>query len=116
MKLFVDDEWDLEGRYPSEEWVCVRSVCLAKMVLEGAQGLITHLSLDYDLGSEEPSETGGAIVLWLSEQWHNNGVDLWPTESISIHSRNPVGRASMRAYILNPKYNPRPEMFTEGLI
>lgn len=116
MKLFVDDEWELPGRYPGDDWVCVKTVAEAIAVLTIMEKRVTHLSLDSDLGTGIADEEGPAITAWLSEQWYCNGQDFWPTESCKIHSRNPNGRSKMRADILNPRYNPRPHIFTETLI
>ena len=113
MKLFVDDEWDLPGRYPGDDWVCVPTMRKAQFLLAAHQGKVTHLSLDHDLGL---GEHGTELTFWLSEEWFLNARDFWPTESCTIHSRNPVGRRLMRADILNPRYNPRPEIYTETLI
>lgn len=116
MRLFLDDESQLPGRNPGPGWVCVGTVVEAKLYLQEFKGQVTHLSLDSDLGTGIDDNDGPSLTYWLSEQWFVNGEDFWPTESCTIHSRNPNGRARMRADILNPRYNPRPEIFQDTLI
>jgi hypothetical protein len=53
-------------------------------------GRVVALSLDHDLGSEAAG-TGYDVVLHLEERLGRDGIDLWPTELIEVHSGNVVG-------------------------
>lgn len=113
-KLMLDDEWFLEARYPGEDWICVQTVARAQEVLRLHQGNVTHLSIDNDLGDGIPE--GNTLTKWLCEQYFVHGLDYWPTESITIHSRNACGRQAMKGDINNPRCNPRPWMLEDVLI
>ncbi len=106
MKVFLDDQWPLPGRYPGDGWHCVSTVAQAKEILCYFRGRITHLSLDGDLGDDQ-IEQGPDLVLWLCEQFYADGNDFWPIESLTVHSRNPAKRDAMLAYARNLSYNPR---------
>lgn len=114
-KLFVDDEWTLPGRFPGCDWICVANIEEAKRVLIQNKGKITHLSLDSDLGLGDGKE-GPDLTAWLSEEWFLNGNDYWPTESLTIHSRNSQGRARMKDDCQNSRYNPRTWIYEDILI
>jgi Cyclic-phosphate processing Receiver domain len=87
LRVFVDD--DFEHRRPrGDDWVHVATAGEAISLLE--TGRVTCLSLDHDLGSEEAG-TGYDIVLHLETRLRRDGVDLWPTELIEVHSGNVVG-------------------------
>lgn len=79
MKLFVDDIRNPEDIYQESDWVVVRSYEEAVERLNN--GDCTVISLDHDLGSDEP--TGYDLAKWLS----NNNA--WP-EQVYVHSANPV--------------------------
>ena len=115
-KVFLDDEFLLPDRYPGDDWILFSRASDAIWFLELNPGQVTHLSLDSDLGTGNAESEGPAVTAWLSEQWFLHRKDFWPTESCKIHSRNPNGRAKMQSDILNPRYNPRPEIFTPTLI
>jgi len=111
MKLWLDDI-----RPAPPGWHHVKTIREAKDVL--MTGLVTHASLDHDLGACEDCMAGRTAEQWLAE--HNNqampncthfgtGYDLvtwmeethmWPSESIMCHSRNPVGRARMQQVMM----------------
>lgn len=89
MKLFLDDI-----RNPPEKgWVTIRRIWMMKILLWLNKRIpfITHVSLDHDLGDNQP--TGYDLVKWMAE------FDTWPTKAVHVHSRNPVGAASMVATI-----------------
>lgn len=109
VKIFLDDQWDLPDRYPGDEWTCVRTVQEARALLRFYAGKVTHLSLDSDLGATDGLE-GPDLTAWLAQVYFLEGNDFWPTESITIHSRNSQGRKLMELDITNPRYNPRPEI------
>lgn len=115
MKIFVDDQWEYPDRYPGDGWLCVRTFREAVEALMTHRGKVSHLSLDSDLG-DVGTQGGPAIVEWMAEMWFTNQVDFWPTESLTLHTRNSVGRETMKAYALNPNYNPRPEIYQNVLI
>jgi hypothetical protein len=110
MKLWVDDH-----RPAPRGWRGVRSAAAAKVYLE--QGLVTHISLDHDLGAcpectargrhvgrmTRPGNTfyhycrhvpsGYDLCLWME------GTGRWPRGSVSVHSANPTGARRMLAVI-----------------
>src|SRR5512143_2665315 len=58
---------------------------------------VTHLSLDNDLGSEDPKTEGFNVLNWLDEQVFNDPT--FPIPEMAVHSSN-AGRApSMRQAI-----------------
>lgn len=109
MKIFLDDQWFLPERYPGDGWCCAQTVQQAKELLDCFRGSVTHLSLDGDLGDEQ-IEQGPDLVIWLCEQFYTECNDFWPTESLTVHSRNPAKREAMLSYAENRLYNPRPEI------
>jgi hypothetical protein len=79
-KVWLDD-----NRPAPEGWVRARTVAEAQELLE--TGRVTHLSLDYDLGFDEP--TGYDLVRWMAE------TRTWPRTMIEVHSGHPLGRHLM---------------------
>lgn len=59
-------------------------------------GKVTEVSLDHDLGlgAAEGERTGYDVLLWLEGEV-GNGRWTAPLPGITIHTRNPVGRARM---------------------
>ena len=101
MNIYLDDircgpSNDFYGPINSgwQEWVIVRSIENAKILLE--LGLVNDMSLDHDLSAEE---TGYDLCKWMGETGH------WPKGDISVHSANPVGARSMAGYI--DRYKPQ---------
>jgi hypothetical protein len=110
MKLWVDDH-----RAAPRGWRSVRSVAAAKVYLE--QGLVTHISLDHDMGAcaacaargrhigrmTRPGNTfydycshvpsGYDLCLWMEE------TGRWPRCGVHVHSANPAGARRMLAVI-----------------
>src|SRR4051812_6210549 len=87
LRVFLDD--DFEHRHPrGDDWIHVSTAQEAISLLE--TGRVVALSLDHDLGSEEAG-TGYDFVLHLENRMGIDGVDLWPTEMIEVHSGNVVG-------------------------
>ena len=85
MKLFMDDL-----RETPEGWERTYNIhdTIAKLgTLE-----VTHLSLDNDLGSEDPTTEGFNVLNWLEETVHFN--PHFPIPFITIHSSN-AGRTPM---------------------
>lgn len=90
MKLWLDDV----RLPPNNDWTWVKTVKDAKALLE--LGMITEASLDHDLGCDifgRNNQTGYDLCKWMAE------TDNWPTQSIRVHSMNPVGRMNMQAII-----------------
>jgi hypothetical protein len=69
-------------------WVHTANVFDAMCILSAYP--VEHLSLDHDLGTEL---TGFDLLRWMKDE------NKWPTESIAIHSMNPVGRERMEQFI-----------------
>lgn len=86
LKVFLDDE-----REAPEGWVQVHWPDEAIALLE--RGIVTHVSLDHDLGDDERG-TGYDVILWLEEAVATRDFD--PPE-ISIHTANPSARTRMEA-------------------
>jgi len=92
MKVFLDDTRvpsEVHGEGANDEWILTSSVAAVKEYLRS--GNVTHLSLDNDLGYDEPE--GHTVVKWMID---NN---IWPTEEIYVHSANIVRATQMRADI-----------------
>ena len=89
MKLFLDDiriPSEMYGDDADTDWFVTSSVEMVKQSL--LDGIVTHLSLDNDLGPDEPE--GHTIVTWMI---FNN---IWPSEEIYVHSANIVRSKQMR--------------------
>src|ERR1044072_6102523 len=94
MKFFVD--YDTEHPAPPDSsWTHVTTAGEAIELLE--RGGTIALSLDHDLGDDEP--TGYEVVKNLDYRLRADDVDLWPTDEIVIHSANAVGVANMERAI-----------------
>ena len=87
LKVYLDDE-----RTPTEGWVLVGTPAKAIALLE--TGMVSHLSLDHDLGDDEGIGTGYDVVLWLEEQVFN-GNKFENLETITVHSANVSARVKM---------------------
>ncbi len=90
MKIFLDDERTPEHIYSVDNfyyggWEVHKTIETIKPLLE--QGLVTHLSLDNDLGLG--IEPGYRLVDWMVESGH------WPTEYCMPHSANVVAFTRM---------------------
>jgi hypothetical protein len=89
-RVFLDD--DLEHRKPpSDDWIHVTTVAEAIELIEA--GDVVALSLDHDLGEDEP--TGYEVLKHLEYRLRADGVDLWPTDLLVIHSANAAGVGNM---------------------
>ncbi len=106
MKLWVDDH-----RPAPRGWRSVRSVAAAKVYLE--QGLVTHISLDHDLGACPECTARGRHIGRMTRRGNTfynycrhvpSGYDLclwmeqtgrWPRGSVRVHSANPAGARRM---------------------
>lgn len=89
MKVYLDDE-----RIAPEDWVQVRWPNEAIKLLQA--GVVTHLSLDHDLGDDQRG-TGYDVLLWIEQEVALH--QFIPPENITVHSANPAGRKRMFAAI-----------------
>jgi hypothetical protein len=89
MKVFLDDE-----RLTPEGWWRVYDPAQTIAILE--MGMVTHLSLDHDLGDDKEIGTGYDVVLWIEEQVATNGFN---PPHILVHSANPSARLKMESGI-----------------
>lgn len=87
MKVYMDDV-----RITPKGWARTYTVAATKEVL--LTRLVTHLSCDNDLGSEDPLTEGYHVLNFLEELVYNDPG--FPIPEITVHSSN-AGRApSMR--------------------
>lgn len=84
--LFLDDlrdpTWDLI------DVLVARNVHEAEVLVKDL-GVPSCLSLDHDLGKNEPSAM--AFLHWLVDDHLNGLIDLRLIEEVIVHSANPVG-------------------------
>ena len=87
MKLYVDDQ-----RPAPPGWLCARTVEEAIQYL--AQGNITEMSLDYDLGGRD--STGIDVLVWLESAVGSGRV---PLPDMVAHSGSILGRRRLESHI-----------------
>ena len=85
MKVYLDDVRDAPPGWQRVYWPDEAITLLA-------QGGVTDLSLDHDLG-DDARGTGYDVLLWIEEAVVLRG---FVPPSIRIHSANPVGRERMQ--------------------
>lgn len=85
MKLWVDDE-----RPAPEGWIWVKTAQAA--MLELLTGKVEEISLDHDLASPLPGETGYSVARWIETAAANGRLKRlkW-----AVHSANPPGRRNI---------------------
>lgn len=83
VRLWLDD--DLVDRAAPEGWIHVQTADAAIELIRTR--VVLELSLDHDLGDDDRAGTGYDVLLFLAEQ-SEHGHDLWPQETMSIHSAN----------------------------
>jgi hypothetical protein len=91
--LFLDDVRD-----PTPGLVnvlLVRNVQEAKTAVLIKYGVPDVLSLDHDLGENEP--TAMEFLHWLIERHLDGHLDLNAVKAVTVHSANPVGAENLRA-------------------
>lgn len=88
MKLFLDDE-----RIAPDGWTQVRWPDEAIKLLQS--GVVTHLSLDHDLG-DDLRGTGYDVLLWIEQESALHG---FVPPRMEVHSANPSGRMRMLSAI-----------------
>lgn len=80
--------WLDDVRPAPEGWTQVRSVNEATRLMTSMP--ISDASLDHDLGEfAADGGDGWRLVDWMAE------TDTWPTNSVTVHSSNPVGAQRM---------------------
>jgi hypothetical protein len=94
MKLFLDDERSptFVGWVDDCEVVIARDATLAIRWL--AKGVITHVSLDHDLGEFSHAGSGYDVACWIERAAHDGTLDRVVCQ---CHSMNPVGRDRINA-------------------
>lgn len=90
MKVFMDDE-----RQTPEGWVRTYTVEETKNLL--STRMVTHLSLDNDLGSLDPKTEGFNVLNWLEEVVDDDKT--FPIPEMQVHSSNASRAMSMRQTI-----------------
>ena len=109
LKVYLDDE-----REAPDGWLRVKTPAQTIALLK--TGLVSHLSLDHDLGDDENIGTGYDVVLWMEEQvFFGNDLGNFssfvghgplgqdsrfvPPENITVHTANVSARVKMEAGI-----------------
>jgi len=83
IRVWLDD--DLVDRAAPDGWIHVQTAADVIELLRSR--VVLELSLDHDLGDDDQAGTGYDVLLFLAEQ-SEHGTDLWPRETLSIHSAN----------------------------
>jgi hypothetical protein len=87
MKVFLDDE-----RTTPDGWWRTYTPDQTIAMLES--DMVTHLSLDHDLGEDNLTGTGYDVILWIEEMVVMGG---FKPPRIFIHTANPSARLKMEA-------------------
>ena len=87
MKVFLDDE-----RTTPDGWFRVYTPDQAIALLES--DLVTHISLDHDLGDDKGCGTGYDVILWMEEMVVSGN---YTPPHILTHTANPSARQKMEA-------------------
>jgi hypothetical protein len=90
MKVYMDD-----SRMTPVGWHRTYTVEETIEVLRTRQ--VTHLSLDNDLGSEDPKTEGFNVLNWLEELVNDDPT--FPIPELVVHSSNAARAQSMRQVI-----------------
>lgn len=88
MKLWLDDERPMPATFDFHAKTAKEAIsCLDT-------GKVTEISLDHDLGSEEPNATGYFVAQFIEIAAHNRWIAplVW-----DVHSANPAGRKNIEA-------------------
>lgn len=101
MKIYLDDI-----REAPEGWVRTYTPAQTIELLKDTANMVSHLSLDHDLGDDANIGTGYDVLLWIEE-----AIGAMPRvlhyvpENITVHSANPVGRDRMMRAIESIRRN-----------
>jgi hypothetical protein len=87
MKLWLDDERPMPADY--DVWVRTAETAITSL----RTGLVTHISLDHDLGAEK---TGYDVAKFIEEGAYHG--TLAPLTAV-VHSANAVGRKNIQSAI-----------------
>lgn len=94
IKIFLDDVRQPYEVYENGgSWMLCRDIESCQRFL--AMGIVSHISLDGDMGKIGDKDIPGGIELidWMRESGH------WPTINCLVHSQNPVKATQMRMLI-----------------
>lgn len=104
MRLYLDDIRKTGDRTKDPDSFDTRAYTAAEAIAYLKTGLVTHISLDHDLGGEDdlPEEvcgTGYQVACWIEENvgTYNEAGRCINMPTWEIHSMNPVGARNMRA-------------------
>lgn len=86
MKIWLDDMRPKPAEYDVHCYTAKEAIALLKT------GLITHISLDHDLGCDTAG-TGHDVAKYIEMAAYHNTL---PRLSWKLHTANPVGRENMR--------------------
>jgi len=87
LKVYLDDE----RTPPDGSWVLVKTPAQAIALLETE--MVSHISLDHDLGDDDGIGTGYDVVLWMEEHAFSGDISL--PSVIKVHSANVSARVKM---------------------
>lgn len=104
IKVFLDDE-----RETPEGWT--RTYGVETTITSLLTRQVTHLSLDNDLGSEDPKTEGFNVLNWLEEQVYFDKT--FPVPIITIHSAN-AGRTPMMRQVAQKLEHIRQQQIAEN--
>jgi hypothetical protein len=92
MKLWVDDVRPMPKGFDYHAKTAQEAIHLI------GQNIVEEISLDHDLGSEEPRETGYFVAKFIMVAAHNKWIKpiRW-----AVHSANPVGRENIENALRN---------------
>jgi hypothetical protein len=95
MKVYLDDAKPLDTEHSADDgWVRVMSVKEVITLLQ--TGMVTDLSLDNDLGDQDPFNEGWRILEWIQRHIEDGFI---PPKIIKVHTSNVVRRPQMEAMI-----------------
>ncbi len=100
MRLFLDDQCDGHSTLrPTWAIGYDKKVKTAQEAIDLlATGLVTHVSLDHDLGDPAITGTGYDVAKWIEEAAFLKKI---PQLTWEIHSMNPVGKRNMRDALMS---------------
>lgn len=101
MKIYLDDI-----REAPEGWVRTYTPAQTIELLKDTANMVSHLSLDHDLGDDANIGTGYDVLLWIERAIGATPRVLhYIPENITVHSANPVGRDRMMRAIESIRRN-----------
>jgi len=85
--VYLDDK-----RAPAvESWEWI--ITLEALEKRFAEGDISYLSLNFNLGATDPSNDGESVLKWM------HATNNWPREYLQLHTGDYIGRDKMCAVI-----------------